>query len=168
MLMTSTFSSNFIASNTDRSFLIAVTFLRSRKTKISSSSSTITELKAESEGSCSAITQPTITDLESASTFRTQQSEESEDQITAAIGAAPQKKVEIQDLRDTPCYAYIEGKCHSNTCLRSHNDKQILAYLQDKQDKLDKQGVQGERREAQAAACKRKKQMSLFQPARQS
>ena len=117
-----------------------ITHERNRKTKISSSCSTLTELKAESEGSWSALTQPVTTDQESSSTFKSQDSEERDTQLAAATGAAPQKRADVQDLKDTPCYAFIEGKCHSNTCLRSHDKKQILAYLEDKQKKL--QGLQ--------------------------
>jgi len=55
---------------------------------------------------------------------------------TAAIGDATQKKVDITELKETPCYAFIEGKCNSNTCLRNHDKKQILAYLEEKQKQL--------------------------------
>ena len=114
---------------------------RRSKVSVSSTYSALTAgSKFEPEGSSSAITQLGTTDLESLSTLQTHESKEQNTQLTAAIGAAPQKKADIQELKETPCYAFIEGKCYSNTCLRRHDKKQILAYLEDKQKKL--QGLQ--------------------------
>ena len=66
--------------------------------------------------------------------------EDREAQLTAAMGEMTRKKTaaELEELRNTPCYAFIDGKCTSSSCLRSHDKKQISAYLADKQKKLQR------------------------------
>ena len=58
--------------------------------------------------------------------------EEPETELTAALGGMPPKRTEqeIEDLKKTPCYAFIKGNCKSSTCLRSHDKGIIMAALE--------------------------------------
>jgi len=114
------------------SYLKACTAAKARKPD---SSAAISEIGDKTSPS-SVITQPVTADLESLTADQTQHSEDQSTEHTAAMGDATQKKVDITELKETPCYAFIEGKCNSNTCLRSHDKKQILAYLEEKQKQL--------------------------------
>jgi hypothetical protein len=59
--------------------------------------------------------------------------DEQETEFTAALGGMPPKRTEqeIEDLKKTPCYAFIKGNCKSSTCLRSHDKKIIMACLEE-------------------------------------
>ena len=59
--------------------------------------------------------------------------EEQGTELTAALGGMPPRRTEqeIEDLKKTPCYAFIKGNCKSSTCLRSHDKKIITACLEE-------------------------------------
>ena len=59
--------------------------------------------------------------------------EDQNTELSAALGGMPPKRTEqeIQDLKKTPCYAFIKGNCKSSTCLRSHDKKIIMACLEE-------------------------------------
>lgn len=61
--------------------------------------------------------------------------DESETEVTAALAGPPPRKTltpqELEELKRTPCYAYIKGNCRSSTCMRSHDRKTILACMEE-------------------------------------
>jgi len=61
--------------------------------------------------------------------------DELETEVTAALAVPPPKKAltpqELEQLKKTPCYAYIKGNCRSSTCMRSHDRKTILACMEE-------------------------------------
>ena len=57
---------------------------------------------------------------------------DTDDEATLDLLAA----TETAELKKTPCYAFIDGKCNSGSCTRSHDKKQIATYLADKQKQL--------------------------------
>ena len=93
--------------------------------------------KAQKSDSASAISEGDDNSLQSREQSEDPMSgiatEEQDTRFTAALGGIPPKKTpeEIEDLKRTPCYAYVKGNCKSSTCLRSHDKKIIVACLEE-------------------------------------